>query len=94
MRHAGCMNLLPKATPLRAIEEGSMPRDYRTLLAALQRLDALPPGPVHDLAVEDLRASLRALSPADAARLCADVQRAALARHAREDKAATRPPGR
>ena len=60
-----------------------MPSDYPSLLAALERLDGLPPGLEHDRAVEELRASLRDLTAADAGRLCADVQRAATARHAR-----------
>ena len=69
-----------------------MPGAYRTLLAALEQLDTLPPGHDHDRAVEGLKASLRALSAADAARLFGDIQRAALARHAREDAAAAHPP--
>jgi hypothetical protein len=65
-------------------------RDYPTLLAALEHLDALPPGLEHERAVDQLREWVKALSPAEVGRLCADVQRAALARHARE--AAARPP--
>src|SRR5688500_1003783 len=45
----------------RAVEGGTVPRDYRTLLAALTRLEALPPGPEHDRAVAELRYALRAL---------------------------------
>ena len=65
-----------------------MPRDYLTLCADLQRLDALPPGAEQRRAVEELRAGLRGLPAADVARLFLDIQRAALARHAREDAAA------
>ena len=70
-----------------------MLRDYRALTDALLHLDTLPPGPEHDQAVTDLSAALRALSPGDASRLYADIQRAVLARQARED-AAARPPAR
>jgi hypothetical protein len=59
-----------------------VPRDYRALLGALERLDALPKGPAHDRAVAELRADLKALSAADARRLVLDVRRAALARRA------------
>lgn len=69
-----------------------MLRDYTALRAALVRLDDLPPGAEHDQAVADLREGLRALSAADASRLCADIQRTAVARHVREDSAALRPP--
>ena len=59
-----------------------MPSDHRSLLAALERLDTLPPGPEHKQAVEELRAALRGLPAAEVGRLFEDLQRAALARRA------------
>ena len=56
--------------------------DYRRLRAALERL---PPGPEHDRAVHELRASLRALPAAEVERMFMDLQRASLARRAREE---------
>ncbi|HEU5315849.1 MAG TPA: hypothetical protein VFX49_07030 [Chloroflexota bacterium] len=70
-----------------------MPDNYRSLCAALTGLDTLPEGPARARAVEELRASLRGLTAAEVGRLFAEIQRAALARHAREDGEVLPQPG-